>query len=182
MYPRRGYHSTIVVSSRSTRACKPNVKGIYAIGDVNGGPAFTHISYDDFRVLRENLIRGGHASTQRRRVPWCIFTDPEFGRIGMSERQAKEQGRNVKVATLPMTSVSRAIECAETRGIMKAVVDANSGKILGAAVLGINGGELMTMIQLAMHGGLTARDLADGVFAHPTLAESLNNLFSQITG
>jgi pyruvate/2-oxoglutarate dehydrogenase complex dihydrolipoamide dehydrogenase (E3) component len=159
-----------------------NVKGIYAIGDVNGGPAFTHISYDDFRVLRENLIRGGHGTTQRRPVPWCIFTDPELGRIGLTEREAKAQGKHVKVATLPMTSVARAIESAEIRGLMKAVVDGNSGKILGAAVLGIGGGELMTMIQLAMQGGLTAADLAHGVFAHPTLAESLNNLFSQITG
>jgi pyruvate/2-oxoglutarate dehydrogenase complex dihydrolipoamide dehydrogenase (E3) component len=88
----------------------------------------------------------------------------------------------LKVAMLPMTSVARAIESAETRGLMKAVVDASSGKILGAAVLGLGGGELMTMIQLAMQGGLTAADLAHGVFAHPTLAESLNNLFSQITG
>jgi pyruvate/2-oxoglutarate dehydrogenase complex dihydrolipoamide dehydrogenase (E3) component len=161
---------------------RTNVKGIYAIGDVNGGPAFTHISYDDFRVLRESLVRGGQASTQRRPVPWCIFTDPELGRVGLTEREAKAQGKQVKVAMLPMTSVARAIESAETRGLMKAVVDASSGKILGAAVLGIGGGELMTMIQLAMQGGLTAADLAHGVFAHPTLAESLNNLFSQITG
>ena len=159
-----------------------NVKGVFAIGDVNGGPAFTHISYDDFRILRANLIDGRRASTQRRPVPWCIFTDPELGRIGLTEREAKEQGKEVRVATLPMSSVARAIESAETRGLMKAIVDGGSGKILGAAVLGIGGGELMTMIQLAMRGGLTADDLAHGVFAHPTLAESLNNLFSPITG
>lgn len=158
-----------------------NVQGIYAIGDVNGGPAFTHISYDDFRILRTNLIQGGNATTKGRLVPWCIFTDPELGRVGLTEEEAKKQGE-IQVAKLPMSAVARALEMDETRGLMKAIVDAQSGKILGAAVLGIGGGELMTMIQLAMQGGLKAPDLAHGVFAHPTLAESLNNLFSQITG
>jgi pyruvate/2-oxoglutarate dehydrogenase complex dihydrolipoamide dehydrogenase (E3) component len=158
-----------------------NVPGIYAIGDVNGGPAFTHISYDDFRILRANLLNGGNTTMEGRMVPWCIFTDPELGRIGLTETEANKQGE-IKVAKLPMSSVARALEMDETRGLMKAVVDADSGKILGAAVLGVGGGELMTMIQLAMQGNLTAADLAHGVFAHPTLAESLNNLFSQITG
>jgi pyruvate/2-oxoglutarate dehydrogenase complex dihydrolipoamide dehydrogenase (E3) component len=157
-----------------------NVPGIYAIGDVNGGPEFTHISYDDFRILRTNLIEGGSATTKGRLVPWCIYTDPELGRIGLTERDARDQGKRVKVATLPMSSVARAKEMDETRGLMKAVVDAESGKILGGAVLGVGGGELMSMMELAIRGGLTARDLANGIFSHPTLAESLNNLFTQV--
>ena len=157
-----------------------NVPGIYAIGDVNGGPAFTHISYDDYRILRANLIEGGERSTTGRALPYCIFTDPELGRIGITAKHATEQGFDVKVASMPMTSVARAIETGETRGVMTAVVEAKSGVILGASILGTGGGELMTMVQLAMQGGLTARDLYDGVFAHPTLAESLNNLFGQV--
>lgn len=157
-----------------------NVDGVYAIGDINGGPAFTHISYDDFRILRTNLIDGGDATTTNRLVPWCIYVDPVLGRIGLTEREARDQGLDVRIASLPMDRVARAIEMDETRGLMKAVVDDASGRILGCAVLGTGGGELMTMIQLAMMGGLTARDLAGATISHPTLAESLNNLFAQV--
>ncbi|MFO7170005.1 MAG: mercuric reductase [Chloroflexota bacterium] len=154
--------------------------GVYATGDVKGGPAFTHISYDDYRVLRENLLRGGSATTRGRLVPYTVFIDPQLGRVGLSEREAREQGLRVEVATLPMSSVARAIEVDETRGMMKAVVDADSGRVLGAAVLGIEGGEIMAVLQVAMMGGLHYTALKDAVFAHPTLAESLNNLFAQL--
>jgi pyruvate/2-oxoglutarate dehydrogenase complex dihydrolipoamide dehydrogenase (E3) component len=157
-----------------------SVPGVYAVGDVKGGPAFTHISYDDYRVLRENLLRGGDATTAGRMVPYTVFIDPQLGRVGLSEREAREQGRQIQVATLPMSSVARAIEVDETRGLMKAVVDAESGRILGAAVLGIEGGEIMSILQVAMMGGLHYGALKDGVFAHPTLAESLNNLFTTL--
>lgn len=157
-----------------------SVPGVYAAGDVKGGPAFTHISYDDFRVLRANLLRGGGATTSGRLAPYTVFTDPQLGRVGLSERQAREQGRQVKVARLPMSRVARALEVDETRGLMKAVVDAASGHILGAAVLGVEGGEIASLIQVAMMGGLPYTALRDGVFSHPTLAESLNNLFSTI--
>lgn len=159
-----------------------NVTGIYALGDVKGGPAFTHISYDDFRIMRTNLIEGGNASTIDRVVPYTVFTDPELGRVGLSEQEARTQGRNIRVAKMPMSYVARALELGETRGFMKAVVDADTNQILGAAILGIAGGELMTMIELAMIGNIPYTTLRDAVFSHPTLAESLNNLFMTVDG
>lgn len=157
-----------------------NVPGIYALGDVKGGPAFTHISYDDFRIIRTNLIEGGDATTTGRLVPYTVFIDPQLGRVGMSEQEAREQGRAVRVAKLPMSQVARALEVDEARGFMKAIVDADTGQILGCAVLGIEGGELMAMLQVAMIGRVHYTALRDGVFAHPTLAESLNNLFNAL--
>ena len=112
-----------------------NIPGIYAIGDVTGGPAFTHISYDDFRILRTNLIDGGDATTTGRLVPYTVFTDPQLGRVGLTEAEARRQGRAVRVATLPMSDVARAVEVDETRGFLKAVVDAETDQILGFAAL-----------------------------------------------
>jgi pyruvate/2-oxoglutarate dehydrogenase complex dihydrolipoamide dehydrogenase (E3) component len=154
-----------------------NVAGIYALGDINGGPAFTNISYDDFRILRTNLLEKGNASTEGRLVPYTLYIDPQLGRVGLTEAEARAQNKKVRVARMPMTSVARALETNETRGFMKAIVDAGSGQILGAAVLGIEGGEIMSMIELAMMGKLSYTVLHDAIFAHPTLAESLNNLF-----
>jgi pyruvate/2-oxoglutarate dehydrogenase complex dihydrolipoamide dehydrogenase (E3) component len=154
-----------------------NVEGIYALGDIKGGPAFTHISYDDFRILRANLLEGKSATTTDRFVPYCVFIDPQLGRIGMTETEARAQGRRIRVAKLPLTSVARALEVDETRGFMKAIVDAGTNQILGAAVLGIEGGEVMAVLETAMMGKLPYTALRDATFAHPTLAESLNNLF-----
>jgi pyruvate/2-oxoglutarate dehydrogenase complex dihydrolipoamide dehydrogenase (E3) component len=151
--------------------------GVFALGDVTGGPAFTHVSYDDFRILRTNLLEGGQASTEGRILPYTVFIDPQLGRVGMTERDAVASGRRIRVAKLPMTRVARALEVDETRGFMKAVVDADSGLILGASVLGLEGGEIATLFQLAMMGGLPYPRLRDGMFSHPTLAEALNNLF-----
>jgi pyruvate/2-oxoglutarate dehydrogenase complex dihydrolipoamide dehydrogenase (E3) component len=163
-------------------ALETNVEGIWALGDVTGGPAFTHLSYDDYRVLKANLIDGGDATTSGRLVPYTVFTDPQLGRVGLSEREARKQGRNVLVAKMPMSHVVRALEVDEPRGMMKAVVDAETGQVLGAAILGIEGGEVAAMIQIAMMGGLPYTALRDGIFAHPTLAESLNNLFATVEG
>ncbi len=157
---------------------RTNVNGVYAMGDVNGGPAFTHISYDDFRILRTNLLEGGAASVRGRLVPSTVFIDPQLGAIGMTEAEAREAGHAIRVARLPMSSVARALEVDETRGFMKAVVDADSRQILGARVLGIEGGEIATLFQIAMMGKLPYTALRDAVFSHPTLAESLNNLFT----
>ena len=156
-----------------------NVPGIYALGDIKGGPAFTHISYDDFRIIRTNLLEKGNASIHERLVPYTVFIDPQLGRIGLSETDARAQSRNIKVARMPMNYVARALEMDESRGFMKAVVDADTDQILGAAVLGIEGGEIMAILEVAMLGKVPYTVLRDGVFAHPTLAESLNNLFSQ---
>jgi len=157
-----------------------NVPGIHALGDITGGPAFTHISYDDFRIVRTNLIEGGNATTTGRLVPYVVYIDPQLGRIGLTESQAREQGYDVRAATMPMSSVARALETDESRGVMKAVVDAKTERILGAAILGIEGGELMSMLQIAMMGQLPYTALRDGVFAHPALSESFNNLFASL--
>jgi pyruvate/2-oxoglutarate dehydrogenase complex dihydrolipoamide dehydrogenase (E3) component len=167
---------------KTNERLETGVEGVYAIGDVKGGPAFTHISYDDFRILRTNLLEGGSATIADRLVPYTMFIDPQLGRIGLSEQQARDQGRDVLVAKIPMSYVARAIEMGETRGLMKAIVDAETHRILGCAVLGIEGGEIMAMIEIAMMGNLPYTALRDAVFAHPTLAESLNTLFSTVEG
>jgi len=154
--------------------------GIHAIGDVNGGPAFTHISYDDFRILKTNLLDGGNTTTEGRIIPYTVFIDPQLGRVGLSEKEAKRAGIDYRVATMPMSWVVRALEVDESRGLMKVLVDPDSQQILGCAVLGIEGGEIMAMLQIAMMAGLPYTALRDGIFAHPTLAESLNNLFTQV--
>ena len=154
-----------------------SVPGIYAMGDVKGGPAFTHSSYDDFRILRTNLLEQGQASTRNRLVPYTIFIDPQLGRVGLTEHEARRQGRSIRVAKVPMTVVPRALETGETRGFMKAIVDAETQQILGCAILNTEGGEIMTIIQVAMTGKLPYTALRDGIFTHPTLAEGLNALF-----
>jgi Pyruvate/2-oxoglutarate dehydrogenase complex, dihydrolipoamide dehydrogenase (E3) component, and related enzymes len=153
------------------------VPGVFVLGDIKGGPAFTHISYDDFRIIRTNILEKGNASTSGRLVPYTVFIDPQLGRVGMTESEARATGRKIRVAKMPMNYVARALELDESRGFMKAIVDADSSQILGAAILGIEGGEVMSQLQLAIMGKLPYTALKDGVFAHPTLAESLNNLF-----
>ena len=166
-------HGFIKVNDR----LETNVAGIYALGDVNGGPAFTHISYDDFRIIRRNLLEGGNATTKERLVPYTVFIDPQLGRIGITETEARSQGLRTRVAKLPMSRVARAIELSETRGFIKAVVDVETKQILGCAVLGIEGGELMAMFEIAIMAQLPYTTLQEAIFAHPTLAESFNNLF-----
>jgi pyruvate/2-oxoglutarate dehydrogenase complex dihydrolipoamide dehydrogenase (E3) component len=156
------------------------VDGIYAIGDVTGGPAFTHVSYDDYRVVRDNMLNGASKTTEDRILSYTLFTDPQLGRVGLSEEQAREQGLDVEVATMPMAHVARALEVDEPRGFMKAVVDAETKQLLGAAILGIEGGEVMSILQTAMMGDVPVTQLKEAPYAHPTLAESLNNLFSGI--
>ncbi|MDB5133991.1 MAG: mercuric reductase [Mucilaginibacter sp.] len=157
-----------------------NVKGIYALGDVKGGPAFTHISYNDYTIVYRNIFEGTNYSTKDRPVPYCMFTDPQLGRVGLTEAEANKQGLNIKVAKLPMAHVARAIETGDTRGFMKAIVDADTKKILGAAVLGQEGGEIMSVLQMAMEGSITYDRIRYCVFAHPLYSESLNNLFMKI--
>jgi len=158
-----------------------NVPGVYALGEVNGGPAFTHMAYDDFRIIRRNLLEGNPTTIAGRLVPYTMFIDPQLARVGLSEQEAREQGRDIRVATMPMSYVARALEVDETRGFMKAVVDAHNKQILGFTILGLEGGELMAMVEIAMLGKLPYTVLQDAIFAHPTLAESLNNLFATIS-
>lgn len=166
-------HGFIVANER----LETNIPGIYALGDVKGGPQFTHISYDDYRIIRTNLLEGGDATIRERQVPYTVFIDPQLGRVGLTETEARAQGRNIRVFKMPMEYVARALEMDESRGLMKAVVDAESQQILGCAILGIEGGELMSMLQIAMLGKVPYTVLKDTVFAHPTLAEAFNNLF-----
>ncbi len=153
------------------------VHGIWALGDVKGGPAFTHVSYDDYRVLNANLFGDGNASIKDRITTYVMFTDPELGRVGLSEKDAEKQGRKVRVAAIPMSYMARADEMDESRGMMKALVDPETKKILGAVVLGVDGGEVAEQLQVAIMGGLPYTALRDGVFSHPTKAEALNTLF-----
>jgi pyruvate/2-oxoglutarate dehydrogenase complex dihydrolipoamide dehydrogenase (E3) component len=162
---------------RANQRLETSAPGVYAIGDVKGGPQFTHISYDDYRILKANLLDGGNRNVGDRMVPYTVFMDPQLGRVGMTESEARQSGRKIRVARMPMSSVARALELDETRGLMKAVVDAETEEILGATVLGIEGGEVMAVFQMAMMGRVKYSVLRDAVFAHPTLAESLNNLF-----
>ena len=156
------------------------VGGVYALGDVKGGPSFTHISYDDFRIIKTNVLDGGNATITERLVPYAVFIDPQLGRVGLAETEARSQGRKYRVAKMPMAWVARALEMDESRGLMKVVVDEENHQILGCAILGIDGGELMSMLQIAMMGKLPYTALKDGIFAHPLLAESLNNLFASV--
>lgn len=169
----KGY---IIVNDR----LETSVTGIYAIGDIKGGPAFTHISYNDHFIVYKNLVEKGNASIKDRPVPYCMFTDPQLGRVGMTEKAAREAGFKVKVACLNYENVARAIETGHTEGFMKAVVDADTDKILGAAILGAEGGEVMSVVQMAISGGFTATQMHEMVFAHPLYAESLNNLFTTL--
>jgi pyruvate/2-oxoglutarate dehydrogenase complex dihydrolipoamide dehydrogenase (E3) component len=157
-----------------------NIQGIYALGDVKGGPAFTHIAYNDYTVVYRNIIEKANYNTKDRPIPYCMFTDPQLGRIGISEKEAKDQNLDVIIAKLPMARVARAVETGDTRGFMKAVVDRKTKKILGAAILGQEGGEIMSVLQMAMEGGITYDRIRYCVFAHPLYSESLNNLFMNI--
>ena len=153
---------------------------VFALGDIKGGPAFTHISYDDYRVIKTNLFGGGEATIEGRILPYVVFIDPQLGRIGLTEREARANGLDFETVRMPMTHVARALEVDETRGFMKALVERGSGKILGFAGLSVEAGELMAVVQVAMACGLTYRDLKNMIFAHPTYAESLNNLFALV--
>ncbi len=157
-----------------------STKGIYAAGDAKGGPAFTHIAYDDFRVLKANLIDGESKTIKDRMVPYVLYIDPQLGRIGLSEKEAKAQGLKYSVAKMTMEQVARAIEIGRTKGFLKALFDPDTKQILGGAFLGVEGGEIMSMVEIAMLGKLPYTALRDGIFAHPTLAEALNNLFAKV--
>lgn len=158
-----------------------NVPGIYALGDVNGGPPFTNIAYNDYTIVYRNLAEQQNLSTKGRPVPYCMFTDPQLGRIGITEAEAERlKLKNIKSVVLPMAYVARAVEVGDTRGLMKAVINTKTKKILGAAILGTEGGEIMSVLQMAMEAGMTYEQVRYYIFAHPTYSESLNNLFMRV--
>jgi pyruvate/2-oxoglutarate dehydrogenase complex dihydrolipoamide dehydrogenase (E3) component len=169
-------HGYVAVNGR----LETNVPGIYALGDVKGGPQFTHVAWNDHLVVYKNLIEKAKLSIDDRVTVYCLFTDPELGRVGLTESEARAKGLNIKVATMPASYVARAYENSETRGLLKVIVNADDRKILGAAMLISGGGELMSIVQMAMTGGVTYDTVRDGMYAHPTFAESLNNLFAKL--
>jgi pyruvate/2-oxoglutarate dehydrogenase complex dihydrolipoamide dehydrogenase (E3) component len=157
-----------------------NVPGIWALGDVKGGPAFTHISYNDYQIVYGNLIEGKSLSTDNRLVPYAVFTDPQLGRVGMTEKEARATGRKLKIGKIPVAWVARAIERSETAGLMKIVVDAESDRILGAAILSTEGGELVQILGFVMLAGAPYTLLKGAIYIHPTLAEGFWTLMDQV--
>ena len=151
--------------------------GVWAVGDVAGSPHFTHISVDDFRVLLASLT-GGNRVTTGRQVPFCLFTDPEFARVGLSEKEAKTRGIAYRLFKIPMEAVLRTHTLSETRGFLKALVEIDGDRILGFTAFGVDAGEIMSSVQIAMIAGLPFTALRDAILAHPTLLEGLNSLFS----
>lgn len=156
-----------------------SAEGVWAMGDCAGSPHFTHVAYDDFRIVRDNL-NGGSRTTRDRLIPYCIFTDPELARVGLNESEAKRRGIAYRVAKMPMAAVLRAVALGETRGFLKMIVDAQSDRIRGFTVLGVEGSEMMAAVQTAMLGGLPYTALRDAIFAHPTAAEGLVFLLSSV--
>jgi len=152
---------------------------VWAVGECAGSPQFTHVSHDDFRIIRDNLA-GGKRSTRDRLVPYCLFTDPPLAHVGLSERDAQRQGVTVRVARLPMSAVLRTEATGETQGFMKALVGGSDDRILGFTMIGSEAGEVMAVVQMAILARLRYTDLRDAVLTHPTMAEGLGPLFSNV--
>jgi pyruvate/2-oxoglutarate dehydrogenase complex dihydrolipoamide dehydrogenase (E3) component len=153
--------------------------GVWAVGDVTGGPKFTHISFDDFRVVNDNLNGGNHVTTGRP-VPFCLFTDPELARVGLSEKEARRQGIAYRLFKIPMEEILRARTLSETRGFLKALVETTGDRILGFTAFGVNAGEIMSAVEIAMVAELSYTKLRDAILAHPTIMEGLTPLFSSV--
>jgi len=159
---------------------RTNIPGVYALGDVKGGAAFTHISYNDFQIAFRNLFNDEKKSIKDRIVPYTLFTDPELGRVGLTEKEARNAGYNVMVGKIPMSHVARAIEMGVTKGLMKIVVDADTDQILGATVLGVNGGEVVQTIMVLMYAKVSWKLLKGAVYIHPTLTEGFFGLLESV--
>ncbi len=157
-----------------------SVEGIYAMGDVKGGPQFTNVSYNDYVILKKNLFENGNLSVKDRTLTYAVFTDPQLGRVGLNETQAKEQDIAYKVVKMPMSKVARAQEAGHTKGFMKVLVDEEKGTILGASILGMEGCEVASALLFMMMGNLTTEQITGTSIAHPTLMEAMNNLFGQV--
>jgi len=156
------------------------VPGIWALGDCKGGPAFTHISYNDFQIIYGNLVEGKNLTIENRTVPYCLFTDPQLGGVGMTEKEARAKGYKLKIGRCPITYVARAIERGETAGLMKIVVDASNDRILGASILASEGGELVQILGTLMLANQPYTLLKGAVYIHPTLAEGFFSLMEDV--
>jgi pyruvate/2-oxoglutarate dehydrogenase complex dihydrolipoamide dehydrogenase (E3) component len=167
-------------SIRVNTRLETSVPGVWALGDCKGGPAFTHISYNDFQIIYGNLVEGRNLSTENRPVPYCVFTDPQLGGLGMTEREARAKGYKLKIGRCPMTNVARAIERGETAGLMKIVVDASNDRVLGASILASEGGELVQILGTLMLANQPYTLLKGAVYIHPTLAEGFFCLMEDV--
>jgi pyruvate/2-oxoglutarate dehydrogenase complex dihydrolipoamide dehydrogenase (E3) component len=154
--------------------------GVWAMGDCAGSPQFTHVAFDDFRVVRDNL-NGGTRTTRDRLIPFCMFTDPELARVGLNESEAKRRGIGYRLAKIPMAVVLRAFALGETRGFVKMLIEAESDGILGFTAFGAEASEMMAAVQTAMLSGLAYTVLRDAIFAHPTAAEGLGPLLANVS-
>ncbi|MHC5767589.1 MAG: mercuric reductase [Nostoc sp.] len=157
-----------------------NVPGIWALGDINGGPQYTHISLDDYRIIKANLIDGGNRSTRERLVPSCLFIDPELAHVGLTETEAQQQGYAIRVAKVDASAVPRAKTLGQTDGLLKAIVDTDTGRILGCSLLCHEAGEVISTVQMVMQAQMPYTVLRDGILTHPTMTEGLNILFSKL--
>ncbi|MEH2251322.1 mercuric reductase [Nostoc sp.] len=157
-----------------------NIPGIWALGDINGGPQYTHISLDDYRIIKANLIDGGNRSTRDRLVPSCLFIDPELAHVGLTETEAQQQGYAIRVAKVDASAVPRAKTLGQTDGLLKAIVDTDTGRILGCSLLCHEAGEVISTVQMVMQAQMPYTVLRDGILTHPTMTEGLNILFSKL--
>lgn len=168
-------HGFVLVNER----LETNIPGIWALGDINGGPQYTHISLDDYRIVKANLIDGGNRRTGDRLVPSCLFIDPELAHVGLTENEAQQQGYAIRVAKLDVSAIPRANTLGQTDGLMKAIVDAGTDRILGCSLLCREAGEVISTVQIVMLAQMPYTVLRDGVLTHPTMTEGLNILFSR---
>ncbi|MHC5939469.1 FAD-dependent oxidoreductase [Nostoc sp.] len=178
-------HGFIVVNDR----LETNIPGIWALGDINGGLQYTHVSLDDYRIIKANLIDGGNRSTRvdaerlvvrHRLIPSCLFIDPELAHVGLTETEAQQQGYAIRVAKLDASAIPRAKTLGQTDGLMKAIVDTETGRILGCSLLCHEAGEVISTVQIVMQAQMPYTVLRDGVLSHPTMTEGLNMLFSKL--
>ena len=156
-----------------------NVPGIWALGDINGGPEYTHVSLDDYRIVKANLIEGGDRSTQSRLIPSCLFIDPELAQVGLTETAAQQQGYTIRVMKLDASAIPRAKTLGQTDGLLKAIIDTETDRLLGCSLFCHAAGEVISTVQMVMQAQMPYTVLRDGVLTHPTMAEGLNMLFSK---
>lgn len=162
-----------------TDRLETTVSNVWALGECAGSPRFTHVAFDDFRIVHANLY-GGHRTTHGRLVPFCLFIDPELARVGLNELEARKLGIGYRLAGMPMKAVLRARTLSEERGFLKMLIDEHSNKILGFTAFGAEGGELIAVIQTAMLDSIPFTSLRDAIFTHPTMAEGLNGLLRDV--
>jgi len=165
---------------RHNNKLETSVPGVWVMGDVKGGPAFTHVSYDDYLVIYDNLVNGKNRTIDNRLIPYALYTDPELGRVGLTEREARNVGFRLKIGSVPIGNIARAIERSETKGLMKIVINADNDRVLGATILGPEGGELVQILMTLMIVDAPWTVFENAMFIHPTMAEGFFSLIANV--